>query len=75
MAKSGEIFGISPQNNTLKTPIFQPAKTHKTVFLYADNEFVIKYFAKQKKHRIFASPKIVWATNINFNQSGGLYNS
>ncbi len=29
MAKSGEIFGISPQNNTLKTPIFNQQKPAK----------------------------------------------
>jgi hypothetical protein len=72
--KWGNFYSINSKQHS-ENVYFQPVKTHKTVFLYADNEFVIKYFAKQKKHRIFASPKIVWATNINFNQSGGLYNS
>ena len=75
---NGEKWGIFyslTQKKHSENVDFQPAKTHKTVFLYADNEFVIKYFAKQKKHRIFASPKRERATNINFNQSGGLYNS
>ncbi|GEM_PF-2576983 len=74
MDKSGEFLRYIPSEIYHKY-LLERHLSQKAPFYRTSYDFLKKYFAMQKKHRIFASLKIEQKTNINLNLSGGLRNS